>query len=177
MYNDNIENEVHEELQVDDGPENVRKYGQKQNKKKNVNLKVIHFLLFFSLLLLIFFCFSVCLDRYSIYQQKKSDLSKKEYTDFQDTFEKFRNGGYYDIFLYEDEDEDYYSDGEFERVSNLIKNIIEILKNIIDLLIEIFSNHIDESLKQCYDLYNFLQALLDNCNQEYNSTKVKIEKE
>ena len=90
MYNDSLSKDFEVE-ENDDKPKEIRKYGKKINQKKLTSLKIIYFLLFLFLVLLITFFIYVALDRYSTYKQMKNDLSKKENRDSQQKIGRLAN--------------------------------------------------------------------------------------
>ena len=72
MSNDKLSEDIQDSLEVDDEPEEVRKYGK---KKKNKKFKYFLVFIFF---LLISFCVFIALDIFFIDKQMKKDLSTKE---------------------------------------------------------------------------------------------------
>jgi len=72
MNNDKLSEDIEDSLEVDDKPEEVRKYGKKKKNKK------FRYFLFFILFLLFSFCALIALNKYFTDYQMKKDLSTKE---------------------------------------------------------------------------------------------------
>jgi len=169
MDDSNLSEEIQEPLEVDDKPEEVRKYGKKEKK---INYK---YLLFIVLLLIGFYIY-ITLDQFIIDKKIKKDLTKKENNNYKpkrgDEYEKIKEGCDMLIDLLEKIIDSIVDSVEKDESLDACLKLLEAIKALLKLVIDVkknlvFEEYIEFEILLLKEYCDIIKCMLDSWETKF----------